>query len=76
MPENADLIALTVEVVASFMAHNELPAEDVAEFIRRAHAALATIGNPAETSRQPRPRYASRLSRSARVSLLRTIFSR
>ncbi|WP_157219178.1 MucR family transcriptional regulator [Flavisphingomonas formosensis] len=50
MPENADLIALTVEVVASFVAHNELPAEDVAEFIRSTHVALAAIASPGEIS--------------------------
>jgi predicted transcriptional regulator len=50
MPDNADLIAYTVTVVASFATHNRLPAEEVAAFIRATHAAIAAIDAPRGTS--------------------------
>jgi len=45
MRDDSDLIAHTVEVVASFVSHNRLPPEAVAAFIRSTHAAITAIGH-------------------------------
>ncbi|WP_157218388.1 MucR family transcriptional regulator [Flavisphingomonas formosensis] len=43
MAEDNDLIAMTIEVVASYVSHNELPPEEVAGFIAKTHAAIIAI---------------------------------
>ena len=44
MPENEDMIALTVEVVSAFVGQNNIRAEDVPGFIAATHAAIAALG--------------------------------
>lgn len=54
MPEENNLVAMTIEVVASYVAHNNIRPEDVPDFITKTHAAITGIAKepeaPAETA--------------------------
>lgn len=43
MAEESNLVAMTIEIVASYVAHNTIPAEDVPGFIAKTHEAIAGI---------------------------------
>ncbi|WP_232476060.1 MucR family transcriptional regulator [Flavisphingomonas formosensis] len=78
MPDTADHIALTVEVVASFVSHNELPPEDVAAFIGATHAAIAALkGEGAASATAPPapcvPAVSARASLASREHILSLI---
>jgi predicted transcriptional regulator len=56
MAEENDLVAMTIEVVASYVAHNNLRPEDVPDFIAKTHAAISGIAKPPEApAEEPGP---------------------
>ncbi|MDC7812182.1 MucR family transcriptional regulator [Sphingomonas koreensis] len=48
MSEENNLVAMTIEVVASYVAHNNIRPEDVPDFIAKTHAAISGIAKEAE----------------------------
>jgi predicted transcriptional regulator len=53
---NADLTELTVAIVASYVSHNALPADELPAFISSTHAALAALRGHANTlASEPEP---------------------
>ncbi|WP_157220202.1 MucR family transcriptional regulator [Flavisphingomonas formosensis] len=48
MAEENDLVTMTIEVVASYVAHNNLRPEDVPAFIASTHAAISSLEKSAE----------------------------
>ncbi|WP_372425783.1 MucR family transcriptional regulator [Salinarimonas chemoclinalis] len=46
-----DYVAVTAEVVASYVANNSLPAHDLPGLIEQVHAAVAGLGRPREAAR-------------------------
>lgn len=62
MSEENNLVAMTIEVVASYVSHNNMRSEDVAAFITQTHAAIASISTPvgtpaADTPAEDAPEY-------------------
>lgn len=55
MPEENNLVAMTIEVVASYVAHNNIRPEDVPDFITKTHAAITGIAKEPEASPEPAP---------------------
>ena len=55
MPEENNLVAMTIEVVASYVAHNNIRPEDVPDFIAKTHAAIAGIAKEPETPAEETP---------------------
>lgn len=56
MAEENDLVAMTIEVVASYVAHNNLRPEDVPDFIAKTHAAISGISKlPEAPAEEPAP---------------------
>ena len=54
MAEDADLIALTIDVVSAFVGHNNIRPEDVPAFIATTHTAIKALeGNTAPVIEQP-----------------------
>ncbi|WP_069207672.1 MucR family transcriptional regulator [Sphingomonas panacis] len=47
MPEENNLVAMTIEVVASYVAHNNIAPDAVPDFIAKTHAAIAGISSEA-----------------------------
>ena len=50
MAEENDLVTMTIEVVASYVAHNNLRPEDVPGFIASTHSAIASLEKAADAS--------------------------
>lgn len=48
MSEENNLVAMTIEVVASYVAHNNIRPDDLPEFIAKTHAAISGISREAE----------------------------
>jgi predicted transcriptional regulator len=44
MPDNADLVALSADIVSAFVAHNNIPITDLAGLIASTHATLSGLG--------------------------------
>ena len=61
MSEENNLVAMTIEVVASYVAHNNIRPEDVPDFIAKTHGAIAGIAKepdvPAEDAPTPEPEF-------------------
>ncbi|WP_298090859.1 MucR family transcriptional regulator [uncultured Sphingomonas sp.] len=55
MSEENNLVAMTIEVVASYVAHNNIRPEDVPEFIAKTHAAISGIAKEAEPAAADAP---------------------
>lgn len=55
MPEENDLVSMTIEVVASYVAHNNIRPEDVPDFIAKTHAAIAGISKAPEAPAEEAP---------------------
>ncbi len=55
MPEENNLVAMTIEVVASYVAHNNIRPEDVPDFIAKTHAAITGIAKEPETPAEETP---------------------
>jgi predicted transcriptional regulator len=55
MPEENNLVAMTIEVVASYVAHNNIRPEDVPDFITKTHAAITGIAKEPEAPTEPAP---------------------
>ena len=55
MPEENNLVAMTIEVVASYVAHNNLRPEDVPDFIAKTHAAISGIAKEPEAPAEETP---------------------
>ena len=55
MPEENNLVAMTIEVVASYVAHNNIRPEDVPDFIAKTQAAIAGIAKEPETPAEETP---------------------
>lgn len=55
MSEENNLVAMTIEVVANYVAHNNLRPEDVPDFIAKTHAAIAGIAKGPETPAEEAP---------------------
>jgi predicted transcriptional regulator len=55
LPEENNLVAMTIEVVASYVAHNNIRPEDVPDFIAKTHAAIAGIAKEPETPAEETP---------------------
>jgi predicted transcriptional regulator len=49
MAEENNLVAMTIEVVASYVAHNNIRPDDVPDFIAKTHAAITGISKEPET---------------------------
>lgn len=46
MPDSPDLIGLTASLVAAYLRGNPMPTDELADFIRTTHAALASVQTP------------------------------
>lgn len=55
MPEENNLVAMTIEVVASYVAHNNIRPEDVPDFIAKTHSAIAGIAKEPEAAAEETP---------------------
>lgn len=55
MPEENNLVAMTIEVVASYVAHNNIRPEDVPDFIAKTHGAIAGIAKEPEAPAEEEP---------------------
>lgn len=55
MPEENNLVEMTIEIVASYVAHNNILPEDVPDFIAKTHAAITGIAREPEASAEPAP---------------------
>lgn len=55
MSEENNLVAMTIEVVASYVSHNSMPSADVAAFISQTHAAIAAISAPGAAAAEDSP---------------------
>ncbi len=58
MSESADeghLLELTTQIVAAHVGHNEVASDALPELIRRVHASLAGVRNPAVVAEKPQP---------------------
>ncbi len=54
--DNSDLLRLSADIVASFVAHNNAPATSLPDIIRMVHQALASLGEPAAPAAIPAER--------------------
>ena len=43
MAEEPNLVAMTIEVVSNYVAHNNIRPEDVPDFIAKTHAAIQAL---------------------------------
>jgi len=55
MPEENNLVEMTIEIVASYVAHNNIRPEDVPDFIAKTHAAITGIAKEPEAPAEPAP---------------------
>lgn len=55
MPEENNLIEMTIEIVASYVAHNNIRPEDVPDFIAKTHAAITGIAREPEALAETAP---------------------
>ncbi|TGX49041.1 transcriptional regulator [Sphingomonas gei] len=55
MPEENNLVEMTIEIVASYVAHNNIRPEDVPDFIAKTHAAITGIAKEPEAPAEPSP---------------------
>ena len=53
MAEESNLVALTIEVVANYVAHNNLAPESVPDFIAKTHAAIAALSKTEQPAAEP-----------------------
>ena len=53
MAEDPNLVAMTIEVVSNYVAHNNIRPEDVPDFIAKTHAAIQALAAPAEPASEP-----------------------
>ena len=43
---HSDAVELAAEIVASYVAHNSVPASELAHLIHKVHSALTSLGQP------------------------------
>lgn len=55
MAEENNLVAMTIEVVASYVAHNNIRPDDVPDFIAKTHAAISGIAKEPEAPSEEAP---------------------
>ncbi len=68
---NADLLGLSSEIVAAFVAQNTLPVQDLPDLIRSVHSALSGLGAPEPVAPAPeRGKPAVPISRSIQSDYL------
>jgi predicted transcriptional regulator len=67
MDSQRDLVALTSQIVASFLAGNQIAQRDIPDLIRSVHAALADVASsaPAQAQEAPEPAVAIKKSITA-----------
>lgn len=55
--ESVDFLAITADVVASYIAHNSLPPQELPMLIEQVHGALTSLGQPRapEATEPPKP---------------------
>jgi predicted transcriptional regulator len=54
--DNEELMRMTTDIVASFLSHNSVPAENVPEMIKSVHATMKEIsGEPAKPEPKAKP---------------------
>jgi predicted transcriptional regulator len=53
MSEENNLVEMTIEIVASYVAHNNIRPEDVPDFITKTHAAITGIAKEPEPPAEP-----------------------
>lgn len=82
MSEENNLVAMTIEIVASYVSHNSMPSADVAAFISQTHAAITAISapggaaaedSPSETAQEYPPAVTVRKSLGSRDHILSLI---
>ncbi len=54
-PGSAVLIGLAADIVAAFVSHNPVSAQDVPDLIRNVHRSLAALSDPAALAEAPKP---------------------
>ncbi len=52
-PDESDVLDMTVEIVASYVANNSVQSSDLPELIKAVHAALSGLGEAAPVRAQP-----------------------
>lgn len=55
MPEENNLVAMTIEIVASYVAHNNIGPDDVPDFITKTHAAITGISKEPDVPSEGAP---------------------
>ena len=75
MADDNNLITLTADISASFLANNRVNATEVGDLIRSVHEALATLGAPKEEPKQERPQPAVPVRKSIQPDYIVDLFT-
>lgn len=62
--ENSETLAMTADIVASFVAANQIPSEQLPDLIRSVHRTLSSLAKPNGSALQERPKPAAPISKS------------
>jgi predicted transcriptional regulator len=76
MAEETNLVEMTIEVVASYVSHNNLRPDDVPSFIAQTHAAIAALTQSAEPATAEVEEAASSPEHQPAVTVRKSLASR